>query len=157
TVIDVAYLEPAIVIHKSNIDKIHTLKDLLKAGKIGIADPETVCLGNFALEIFEKNFSEEEQKLLKSKIAVYAESCEKVATIVALNSVDAAIGWSVFQYWNDNIKAIPLSEKECSRKGIIQAAMVKYSSNKIEAQKFLDFLKSDKVRKILKKHHYNVS
>lgn len=152
-ILDIAYLEPAIVVHVSN-SSIRNLKDLAyKAKRICIANPENVCLGKYALKIFEKNLNETERKLVISKISVYAESCEKVATLVALNAVDAAIGWSVFQYWDKNIKVIKLREEEFGEYGVIQAAICKYSKNK-RAYDFLNFLKTNTVKNILIKNHY---
>lgn len=47
----IAYLIPAINVQKSNPKKIESLKDLLKPGlRLAIADPESVCVGTYAVE-----------------------------------------------------------------------------------------------------------
>ena len=55
----VVYLVPAINVQKGNPKGIHTIKDLTKEGvRVAIANPETVCVGTYAVEIVEKLISE---------------------------------------------------------------------------------------------------
>ena len=97
----VAYLVPAINVQKGNPRNIRTLKDLLRPGiRLGIADPETVCVGTFAVEVIEKNFTPEERDRLRRNLVTTVESCEKTANIISLKVVDAVIGWQVFQHWD---------------------------------------------------------
>ena len=53
----VVYLVPAINVQKGNPKDIKTLKDLTRHGiRIAIANPESVCVGIYAVEIIEKVF-----------------------------------------------------------------------------------------------------
>jgi molybdate transport system substrate-binding protein len=94
----VAYLIPAINVQKGNPKRIHTLKDLTKEGiRLAIANPETVCVGAFAVEIFEKNLTREEKSKVRKNIINYTESCEKTANVISLKAADVVVGWKRFQ------------------------------------------------------------
>ncbi|GIV27243.1 MAG: ABC transporter substrate-binding protein [Bacteroidia bacterium] len=150
------YLIPEICVAKGNPKNIHSLRDLVKPGiKIGIGNPEQVCVGTYAVEIIEKTFSEEEKKVLRNNIVNYAESCEKTANLITFNIVDAVIGWDVFQYWDSSrIESIKLKKDEIIRIGYIPAGILKYSKNRMNAQRFIDFLSGSIARSIFKKYHY---
>ncbi|MDH4128314.1 MAG: molybdate ABC transporter substrate-binding protein [Spirochaetota bacterium] len=151
----VVYLVSAINVQKGNPKKITSLKDLTKPGiKIAIANPDGVCVGAYAVEIIEKSLNQSEKKAFKNNIINYTDSCAKTATAISLKAVDAIVGWRVFQYWDpERIETIPLKKSEVIRIGYIPIAISKYSKNKKLAQKFIDFMLSDKVKAIFK--HYN--
>jgi molybdate transport system substrate-binding protein len=150
------YLVPAINVQKGNPKKIHSLKDLAKNNiRVAIANPETVCVGIYAVEIIEKNLSPSEKEKFKKKLVNYTESCEKTANAISLKAVDAVIGWRVFHYWDpDRIETIYLKPEEVSRIGYIPIAISKFTQDKMLAQKFIDFLLSPQGKVIFQKHHY---
>lgn len=152
----VVYLVSAINVQKGNPKDIRSLKDLCRPGvRIAIANPEGVCVGAYAIEIIEKNFTEEEKKQLRDNIVNYTESCDKTASVVALKSVDAVIGWSVFQYWNpEEIETVDLPKEEIARIGYIPIAVSRFTKNRELAQQFIDFTISEKGKEIFKKYHY---
>ncbi len=155
----IVYLVPAINVWKGNPKKIYTLKDLAKPGlKIAIANPSGVCVGLYAVEIIEKNFTGSEKISFRKNIINYTESCEKTSTAVSLKMADAVIGWSVFQYWDpDRIETVKLKPDEISRIGYIPAAVSRFSKNKKVALEFINFLISDEGKKIFKKYNYFLS
>ena len=74
----VVYLVPAINVQKGNPKGIYTLRDLTREGvRVAIANPETVCVGTYAVEIIEKNFTQDEKTTFRKNIVNYTESCEK--------------------------------------------------------------------------------
>ena len=150
------YLVPAINVQKGNPKKIYSLKDLAKDDiRVAIANPETVCVGIYAVEIIEKNLSPSEKEKFKKNLVNYTESCEKTANAISLKAVDAVIGWRVFHYWNpDRIETIYLKPEEVSRIGYIPIAISKFTQDKMLAQKFIDFLLSPQGKVIFQKHHY---
>lgn len=152
----ICYLVSAINVQKGNPKNIQCLEDLLKPGiKVAIANPETVCVGLYATEIIDKAFSAEQKLAFKNNLLNYTESCDKTATAISLKTVDAVIGWSVFQYWDpENIETIPLTQDQISRIGYIPIAISKYTENKDLAQQFIDFLTSSEGQDIFKKYHY---
>jgi molybdate transport system substrate-binding protein len=155
----VVYLVPAINVQKGNPKGIKTLQDLTAPGiRVAIANPEGVCLGLYAVEIIENNFTHAEKDAFKVNLVNYTESCEKTATAVSLKVVDAVIGWSVIQYWSpDRIETIPLKKQEIVRIGYIPIAISKFTKNRALAQKFIDFVLSEEGRALFKKYHYFMS
>jgi len=150
------YLVPAINVQKGNPKGIHTLKDLTKEGmRLVIGNPETVCVGTYAVEIFEKNLIREGKTKVRKNIVNYTESCEKTANVISLKAADAVIGWRVFQYWDpERIATIYLRPEEIPRIGYIPIAISKFTQDKALAQTFIDFLLSSHGKSVFRKYHY---
>lgn len=149
----IAYLIPVIAVQHGNPKNIQVLSDLAQPGiKVGIGNPEAVCVGLYAVEILEYNhlFTE-----VSKNIITHAESCGKVATILALKSVDAVIGWHVFHDWApDNIDVVYLEPEQLPRIAYIPGAVSTFTKDKESAQKFLDFLVSSQGQEIFSKWGY---
>jgi len=152
----VVYLVPAINVQKGNPRGINSLKDLLRDGvRVAIANPETVCVGTYAVEIIEKNLSQPEKVRFRKNLVNYTESCEKTANVISLKAVDAVIGWRVFQYWDpDRIETVYLKPKEIARIGYIPIGISKYAEDRAMAQRFIDFLLSPGGKALFRKYHY---
>ncbi len=155
----VCYLVSAINVPKGNPKSIKSVKDLLEPGlKIALANPENVCVGSYAIEIIENIFDDEEKEMFRNNLINYTGSCSKTATAISLKSVDAVIGWRVFEYWdNESIETVKLPASEIVRVAYIPIAISKFTKNKELAQQFIDFLISHKGRKIFRKHNYLTS
>jgi molybdate transport system substrate-binding protein len=151
-----AYLIPAICVQPGNPQNIRSLTDLAKPGlKVGIGNPDSVCVGLYAVEIMDSN------KLLKSifpNIVTQATSCDATATLISLKSVDTVIGWSVFQDWNpQHIERVYLKPEQLPRLAYIPAAVSTFSKDKALSAQFIDFLVSPTGQDIFKKWGYNVT
>jgi molybdate transport system substrate-binding protein len=151
-----AYLIPAILVKKGNPKDIHTLKDLAREGiRVGIAEPESVCVGLYAVEILEKNNLLTE---VGKNIITRAESCSKTASLLLLDSVDALIGWRIFEKWHpDKIEAIYLDSSQIPRIAYIPAAISVYTKNREKAEKFIEFLSSSEGKRIFRSYGYLAS
>lgn len=152
----IVYVVPAINVQKGNPHHIQGLKDLLKPGlRVAIANPEGVCVGAYAVEIFENQLTPEEREQLKANIKNYTGSCEQTATAISLKLADAVIGWRVFQYWDpERIETIPLPAEQIPRIGYIPIAISKFSKQPELAQQFIDFLTGPEGQAIYAKYHY---
>jgi molybdate transport system substrate-binding protein len=152
----VVYLVPAINVQKGNPKRIHNLKDLTKEGvRLAIANPETVCVGTYAVEIIEKNLTLDEKAKVRKNIINYTESCEKTANAISLKAADAVLGWRVFHFWDpDRIETIYLRPEEIPRIGYIPIGISKFTQDKALAQKFVDFLFSPDAKATFRKYHY---
>jgi len=152
----VTYLVPAICVQKGNPKNIRTLKDLTRPGlKVAIANPETVCVGLYAVEIIEKNLSPSDKTAFRANLLNYTESCEKTATAISLKQVDAVIGWSVFADWDpENIEAIPLPADQIPRIGYIPIAVASFSSDTEQAKRFIDFVTGSLGQAVFAKYGY---
>jgi len=155
----IVYLVPAINVQKGNPKNIKSLKDLTRPGlKIAIANPESVCVGAYAVEIVEKNLNPSEKELFRKNLVNYTESCERTATAVSLKAVDAALGWRVFHYWDpERIETIPLPASQIARIGYIPIAISRFTADRKTAQQFVDFLLSVEGKDIFRKYHYFMS
>jgi len=152
----VAYLIPAINVQKGNPKEIHSLQDLTRNGiRLAIANPETVCVGTYAVEIIEKNLTSTEKKNFKRNLVNYTESCEKTANVISLKAVDAVMGWRVFQYWDpERIETVYLKPEEIVRIGYIPIAVSRFTKNRKVAERFIDFLLSSEGKTIFKQFRY---
>jgi len=149
----VIYLIPSINVPKGNPKGIKCLADLAKPGiRIGIGRPDIVCVGLYAVEVMEYNNIADK---IRPNIVTYAESCEKVALLASLGSVDAVLGWSVFHYWApEKIETILLELEQVPRVGYVSAAKSVFCREQELADKFINFLTSKEAKDIYQKWHY---
>lgn len=148
-----AYLIPAINVQRGNPKNIQTLKDLARKDvDLVIANPRTVCVGLYAVEVLEANGL---SSLLKPKIKSYTESCARTANIIALGGTDAVIGWEVFEHWNpDRIQTILLKPEEIPAISYIPIAVSTLSQEKDVAASYLAFVTSPEGKAIFQKWGY---
>lgn len=152
----IVYLVPAINVQKGNPRGIRTLRDLTRPGLgVAIANPEGVCVGAYAVEIVEREFTPEEMAAFKRNLINYTESCEKTATAISLRMADAVIGWSVFEHWDPSrIETVRLPAEQIPRIGYIPVAISKHTKDRAAAQQFIDFLAGPEGRAIFGRHQY---
>ena len=156
TVKILAYLAPAILVQKGNPKRIESLDDLSKPEtRIGIGNPEAVCVGLYAVEILEASGLLEK---VEPNVVVHAESCSKTAALIAMKRVDAILGWRVFSKWNpDAIQAVPIAPDRIPRLAYVPAGICTSSKNPERAEKFVEFLTSSEGRQIFAKWGYLAS
>jgi molybdate transport system substrate-binding protein len=156
SIIIIAYLVPVIAVQKGNPKGIAHVKDLLKPGiSFAIGDPRTVCVGLYAVEIFDRaGISNDARR----SVSTYAENCEKTATLVAFKAVDAVMGWDVFGEWNRNeVDIVEIDKKYLKRAAYIPAAVVNHSQKKDAALKFIEYAASENGKGVYGKLGYIVS
>jgi len=136
-----AYLVPVICVPRGNPGKIEKLADLARPGvRLGMGRPDTVCVGLYGVEMLE---GAGVGAKAKSNVAVFAESCEKVAQLVGFGLVDAVIGWEVFARWDPaHIKVVAPIPGEVKRIAYVAAAMTAKPREPAKARAFLDLLGS---------------
>lgn len=148
-----AYLIPAILVPKGNPQKIRTLQDLTRPGvRVGIAEPGSVCVGLYAIEIVQANNLADK---IRPNLRGQVESCAKTAAMLPLGTVDAVLGWREFATWNPQaIEAILLNPKEIPRLAYIPAARLRHAANPDGADAFIAYLKSEEGQEIFRKWGY---
>lgn len=152
-----AYLVPAINVKPGNPENIKSLADLSRPGlRIGIARPEQVCLGLYAIELLEHN------ELLESvvpNIVATFESCAKTASAIAIMDLDAVIGWREFQSWEpQRIESILIAHPEIiPRVGAIPIAVTTITKDPALANAFIDFVCSTQGKEFFQKRGYITS
>jgi molybdate transport system substrate-binding protein len=150
------YLVPALNVSKGNPHGIATLDDLTRPGlRVAIANPESVCLGAFAVEIIERELDAGQKAALRRNLVNYTESCEKTATALSLGMVDAVVGWSVFQHWDSTrIETVPLAPEQVVRVGTIPIAVTTCCRDRVAAMRFVEFVAGPAGREAFARHHY---
>jgi molybdate transport system substrate-binding protein len=149
----IAYLVPAIIVPKGNPKNIRSLEDLANKGlRIGIGNPETVCLGLYGVELLSSN------KLMDKvlpNVVVFAKSCEDTAMLAVLNKVDAILGWDVFESWNPKeVEWIRVDQNKIPRIAYIPIALPIFVKDKAVANDFINYILSQKGQKVFAKWNY---
>lgn len=148
-----AYLVPAILVARGNPLQIRTLQDLTRPGlRIGIADPASVCVGLYAVELMQANHLAEQ---IRPNLYGQVESCAKTAAMLPLGTVDAVLGWREFAAWKPQLmEAILLKPEEVPRLATIPAARLRHAANPQSAEQFIDYLRSPEGQAIFHKWGY---
>ena len=153
----VAYLVPAINVKPGNPEKITSLADLSRPGlRIGIARPEQVCLGLYAIELLENNGLLE--SVMPNIVATF-ENCAKTASAIAITDLDAVIGWREFENWEpQRIESVLIGKPETvPRIGAIPIAVTTRTKDPTLANTFIDFVCSAKGKEFFQKRGYLTS
>jgi molybdate transport system substrate-binding protein len=149
----VAYLVPAIVTPKGNPKKIEKLEDLARPGvKVGIGNPETVCLGLYGVELLERN------GLLDgvlSNVVTFGASCSKTANLAAMSQVDAILGWRVFHYWNpERMDYVAITKDQIPRISYIPIMIPVHTKSRKLSEDFIKFVLSERGMRTYEKLGY---
>lgn len=153
------YLVPVIVVKKGNPKKIQGLEDLLRPDvRFAMANPETVYIGALAAEIFEKNLSPDKLNILRKKTQTYAEDISKLLSYLLMDQVDAILGFDFLKGWApDKVDIVKLKPNQVIRIGHAGIGVVTYSKKPEKAEKFINFILSDKGQEVFKKYGYITS
>jgi len=149
----IAYLVPAIITPAGNPANIHTLEDLTGPGvRIGIGNPESVCLGLYGIELLETNNLLE--KVMKN-VVTFGGSCSKTANLAAMSNVDAILGWRVFHFWNpDRMDFVPIAPENIPRISYIPISIPVYTKDINLSKEFIEFVLSPAGKAAYKKFGY---
>lgn len=152
----VAYLVPGIITPAGNPAAVHSLDDLARPGiRVGIGNPETVCLGLYAVEILEKNGLLEQ---VMRNVVTFGGSCSKTANLAAFGKLDAILGWRVFHYWNpERMDLVPIAPDRIPRISYIPIAVPAHARDPGFSAEFIDFVLSKKGRDVYEKYGYITS
>ena len=137
----VAYLVPAIITPAGNPANVHSLQDLARPGvRVGIGNPQTVCLGLYAVELLEANGLL--NKVMKN-VVTFGASCSKTANLAAMNQLDAILGWKVFHSWNpERMTYVPIDPQKIPRISYIPIAIPVHTKDRELSKSFVDFVLS---------------
>ncbi len=151
-----AYLVPALAVAKGNPKKVKGLGDLLRKDlRVAIANPESVCVGSYGVEVLEKNLPSAQVRALRDKLVTYTGSCAKTASAISLGAADAVMAWRIFESWDPKrIEIIPLQQDQISRVGYLPVALSKFSKHPKGARAFIRFLVSKEGKDIFRAFGY---
>jgi len=152
TRVDFVYLRPALLVRAGNPKRIQKLADLGREDvKAVIADPRTVCVGEYGLKVLQRSGLAE---VLFPRLG-RAASCEAVANLLATASVDAVLGWDVFEHWfPGQIEEVPLPSELVEGQATIPGAVAVFSQHRKEAQAVLLWLGGPAGKAVWRKYGY---
>jgi molybdate transport system substrate-binding protein len=150
----VCYWVPTILVRKGNPKNIRGLNDLLKPGiKLGLGDPEACAIGRTSKKILEKNNIEWED--IKKNLAFPSLTVNELGMQIQAQALDAVIVWdATAKYYSEYGEEIPIAI-ENNVISTVDIGVLKFTKHQELAEKFVDFVTSEKGKAILKKHQYS--
>jgi len=141
----------AILVQKGNPKKIKSLSDLTKeAMRVGVS--VSGCLTGVWDDLATKAGLAEQ---IRKNTAAYADGCGELMSFINKKKVDAILGWDAFK--NLNMKTMDVIElpKTLQVHRSTAIGVVAFSKNKELAKKFIDFLVSEKGKKIYDRYGWH--
>jgi molybdate transport system substrate-binding protein len=134
----IAYHVPVIITPKGNPAKITKIQDLAKSGiKVVLPDKDATAIGQMAFKMFDKLGI---TKDVEKNVLAYVETAPKVITAVTMGQGDVSIGeYSAVISNKDKLNMIEI-DPAVNEIEQIPCSLVTYSTQKDEAQKFMDFV-----------------
>ncbi len=149
----VAFFVPVIFVQKGNPKNIRSLKDFERSDiLIGLGDERAAAVGKRTLKIFDKNNIPYEK--IKKNVIVKTGTVNELGIAIETKTVDAVILWDAtarqFATTGDMV-SIPREQNLVS---VVPIVLLKSTSEKKLAKKFIEFCTSEKGREILKEKGY---
>lgn len=145
-------LENKVVLIVPNDSKlaITSFEDITKAKMIGLGDPASVPVGQYAEEVFTSLGNLDEVK----KKATYGKNVTEVLTWVATGNVDAGVVYATDAKSSKAVKVVAEAPEGSVSKAIYPAAVVKASKITDAAKAFVDYLTTDEAMKIFENYGF---
>ena len=141
-----------ILVQKGNPKGIKSIADLAKPGvRIAMGDPKACAVGEVTEKILKRAGIEDQ---VKRNVVYTGVTVQELGNAVKLKTVDAAIVWdATAKFYPDSTEAIRIPEEQ-NVIARIPIGILSFSKHKKEAEKFLDFITSERARRIFEKHGY---
>jgi molybdate transport system substrate-binding protein len=140
-----------LIVPKGNKLGITSFEQILKAKLIALGEPASVPVGQYSEEIFTYLKTLDQ---VKAK-ATYGKDVTEVLTWVSTGNVDAGVVYATDAASSDAVEVVASAPEGSCSKVIYPAAVVKASKEAAEAQKFVEFLTSDKAVKEFEKYGFS--
>lgn len=150
----VCYWVPTILVRKGNPKNIRGLNDLLKPGiKLGLGDPDACAIGRTSKKILKKNNIEWEN--IQNNLVFKSLTVNELGMQIQAQALDAVIVWdATAKYYSEHGQEIPIAI-ENNVISTVDIGVLKFTKHQELAEKFVDFVTSEKGKAILKKHQYS--
>lgn len=152
TRVDFAWLTPALLVRAGNPKHVRSLADLARDDvRAAIAEPRTVCVGEYAVRILDRAGI---TATIMPRLA-RAHSCEALANLLALGSVDAIVGWKVFTAWfPGRVEEVPLRPALVTDQATIAGTVTTFAAHPAAARRVLEWLAGAEGAAIWRAHGY---
>jgi accessory colonization factor AcfC len=141
----------AILVQKGNPREIRSISDLSKEGmRVGIS--VSGCLTGVWDDLATKaGFTEQ----IRKNTVAYADGCGELMSFINKKKVDAILGWDAFKKLNVQTMDIVELPKDLQVHRSTAIGVITFSKNKELAKKFIDFLVSEKGKKIYEEYGWH--
>jgi molybdate transport system substrate-binding protein len=141
----------AILVQTGNPKKIKSMADLAKEGiQVGVS--VSGCLTGVWDDLATKAGLAEQ---IRKNTVAYADGCGELMALVNKKEVDAILGWDAFKNLNMQTMDIVELPKDLQVHRSTAIGVIVFSKNKELAKKFIDFLISEKGKKIYEKYGWH--
>jgi accessory colonization factor AcfC len=141
----------AILVQKGNPRKIESMPDLAKEG-IDVGVSVSGCLTGVWDDLATKaGFTEQ----IRKNTVAYADGCGELMALINKKKVDAILGWDAFKNLNMQTMDIIALPKDLQVHRSTAISVITFSKNKELAKKFIDFLVSEKGKKIYEEYGWH--
>lgn len=134
----------SLIVSKDSLDKIKDLNGLMNSDiKLSIGEPKSVPAGSYAKDSLEyyKIWDSVEKKI------IYAKNVKQVLYYVESGEIDAGIVYSSDAIHIKNSKKILDIDSKSHKNIVYPIAIIKESQNKKNAVDFLEFMKTEEIKK----------
>jgi molybdate transport system substrate-binding protein len=148
------YWIPTILVSKGNPKKISGLKDILRTGlKLGLGDPNACAIGRTSRQILANNNITWEE--VKKHVSYLSLTVNELGMQIQAKSLDAVIVWdATAQYYGDYGDEVPIA-LEKNLISTVDIGVLKFTKNRELAEKFVDFITSERGQEVFEKHNYS--
>lgn len=144
-----------LLVSEENKDEIKTIQDVIdKKVQIAIAETETVPVGQYSKKALE------DLKLwdkLDTNNIISSKNVSEVLKHVEDGNVAAGLAYTSDAVRGESVKEAQIFDEELHGPIIYPAAIVSASEEKEAAERFLDYLKTDKVKAIFEKYGFGIA
>lgn len=141
-----------LIVPKDSKTSIKSFKDLAKSEvkKVALGEPKSVPVGQYSEGVF-KNLGILDK--IKKK-ANYGSDVRQVLTWVESGEVDCGVVYMTDAKISDKVKVVCEAPKKAADAVIYPVAVLKDSKHSKEAQKFVDYLKTDEILKLFESYGF---
>lgn len=150
----VCYFIPVILVQKGNPKNIKGLRDLLRPGiKLGLGDPDACAIGRTSRQILAKNNIAWEE--IKKHVAYQSLTVNELGMQIQARSLDVVIVWDAMaRYYSEYGDEVPIAPEK-NVVSTVDVGVLKFTKHKEIAEKFVDFVASERGQEVFKKHNYS--
>jgi molybdate transport system substrate-binding protein len=141
----------AILVQTENPKKIKSISDLAKEGiRVGVSVGG--CLTGVWDDLATKAGVAEQ---IRKNTVAYADGCGELMSLINEKKVDAVLGWDAFKNLNERTMDVIELPKDLQVHRSTAIGVITFSKNKELATKFIDFLVSEKGKKIYEEYGWH--
>ncbi len=150
----VFYWVPTILVQKGNPKNISGLEDILRPGlKLGLGDPNACAIGRTSRQILARNNITWEK--IKKHVTYLSLTVNELGMQIQAKSLDAVIVWDAMaQYYSEYGSEVPIAPEK-NIVSTVDVGVLKFTRNRELAEKFVDFITSERGQEVFKKHNYS--